>query len=551
MINPARAKGRWLVPAVLIFISAAATVAASESKTESLLDHASTLDQGVNGKRDAALTAEAYRIAADSGDAFAHLRLGYLYETGDGVPQDYVQARTQYQAAVNAGLNEARLRLAICHLEGWGGPVDREAFVREMRTAAEADYVPAEKILASMCFIGLAVPVDRPQGLAWLEKAAKHDDASSELYLGKELERAQRQVLKPDFGLVRSWYQLSAEQEYVAGSRAMAQTFLIGDRQARDWTMGQRWLQLATDSGDPEAPYTLALYELLHVDAPQHDVNKARDWLKLASQRGNPLATEMLQLEIGGRSLTEAARYMLKEPWEDRYVKHVAATAATNRDAPTRIPEIYRVVTPVYPQSLRLEGIQGEVIVDYVVDVTGRVKNARAIKGTHPAFGDRAVEAVNQWRFYPGRKNGHYVNVHMQVPVGFTLRDEELAGVDGLIQTSRDFAERLGPDVLADATELHIAVFAASAPAPLMQDGSKIPQGSKGIILLVLNPSGVPVRGHVLYAEPREVGEVILADVSKRRFKPRTVDGEAVQSNVLLPYRFGKFDDQVFNTAVH
>jgi TPR repeat protein len=192
----------------------------------------------VNGVRDAAVTAEAYRIAAEGGDAYAHLRLGYLFETGDGVPQDYTEARAHYQAAVAAGLNEARLRLAICYLEGWGGPADRPAFAREMRAAAESGYIPAQQILAAMYFIGLAVPKDQAQSLSWLERAAAHDDPWSQVEIGHQLEAAHRQVLTPDLALVRSWYQLSAEQEYLDGSRAMARTFLSGERKDRNWELG-------------------------------------------------------------------------------------------------------------------------------------------------------------------------------------------------------------------------------------------------------------------------------------------------------------------------
>lgn len=512
----------------------------------SLLERAAVLDQGVNGVRDAAMTAEAYRIAAETGDSYAHLRLGYLFETGDGVPQDYVQARAHYQVAVAAGLNEARLRLAICYLEGWGDPADRAAFAREMKVAAESGYAPAQQILGSMYFIGLGVPMDRQEGLNWLEKAAKGEDSLSQLQIGQELERARRLTLSPDMSLVRSWYQLSAEKEYVEGTRAMARTFLGGERKDRNWAMGQRWLQLATDMGDPEAPYTLAICELLHVDSPVHDVNQARAWLKLASERGNNRATELLQLELSGRTLVDAAQYILREPFEERYLKHIAASAASTRDLPTRIPEIYRMVTPVYPRGLRLEGVNGEVTVDFIVDTTGRVQNARSVKATHAAFGERAVEAVRQWRFYPARKDGRLVNTHMQVPVRFELSEERLDGTDNVMHAARDLAERYGSDAFADAVTLRPAEPLDSMRPPVMPDGSAIPKGAMGMLLLVLDSNGTPMRGYVLDAKPEAVGPVVFADVMKHRFKPRTEGGSPVQTNVVFVYRFGQFDDQVF-----
>ncbi len=69
---------------------------ASGASAESLLEQAFALDEGVSVPRDAKAAAALYRAAADQeGDAFAMLRLGYLYETGDGVTQDYSVARTR------------------------------------------------------------------------------------------------------------------------------------------------------------------------------------------------------------------------------------------------------------------------------------------------------------------------------------------------------------------------------------------------------------------------------------------------------------------------
>src|SRR5687767_7924121 len=78
---------------------------AVDAAAATLLERAFVLDAGRDAPRDAAAAAALYRSAADQGDALAHLRLGYLSETGDGVAQDYSAARRHYQAAVDAGLS--------------------------------------------------------------------------------------------------------------------------------------------------------------------------------------------------------------------------------------------------------------------------------------------------------------------------------------------------------------------------------------------------------------------------------------------------------------
>jgi TPR repeat protein len=193
----------------------------------------------------AAQVAALYRQAAADGDAVSLVRLGYLYETGDGVPHDYTTARRLYLEAVEAGVVEARLRLALCHLEGWGGPVDREAFVAELTAAAEAGHGPAQRILSTIHFLGFVVPKDRAVALAWMERAAREDDAMAQHELGRQLASTHGRARKANLAAARGWYQLSAEQEYTASMTAMASTFLTGDRREQDWQLARQWLLLA------------------------------------------------------------------------------------------------------------------------------------------------------------------------------------------------------------------------------------------------------------------------------------------------------------------
>ena len=68
-------------------------------------------------------------------------------------------------------------------------------------------------------------------------------------------------------------------------------------------------------------------------------------------------------------------------------------------------------------------GIAGDVLVDFIVDTNGAVRNAYAARSSQREFEAAAVQAVSKWTFRPGRKGGRAVNTHMQVPVGFTLTD--------------------------------------------------------------------------------------------------------------------------------
>lgn len=513
--------------ALSLSISAAEPAAPSPT----LLEKAYVLDAAEGRPRDAAAAAQLYAAAATAGDAHAHLRLGYLCEIGDGVPQDYAAARAHYQAAADLGLASARVPLAMCHLEGWGGPVDREAFAREIRLAAEAGDAPAQRILGNLLSLGIVVPKDFPAGLVWLERAAKSDGVAQH-DLGVMLEAAHQFVTNRNAEIARNWYQLSAESEYLAGMRAMARTCIDRSHGAPDWESFHRWMALADEAGDAEAPYIVALVEMQHRPLSAANESRARACLERAAERGNRHAVEILDLLGTGQTLDQAFTALMTETQEDRYVRRLQRSAGAG---PTRPPVPFKIVEPIYPLALRLTGVTGKVTLQFVVDTAGRVQKIQTISATHPLLAERATAAVAQWRFEAARKDGRAVNCNVQLEFPFELRDETVEGVDGLLGAARDKAQLLGPEFTALTVDLRLARPALHLPIP---PSGKAPAGERryALVLLALDATGQPLRGRVLEAQPKELGEELLAIALAMPFQPREVRGEAVPSNVLLPF---------------
>ncbi len=65
--------------------------------------------------------AESLLNAAEGGDPDAQLALGHAYLNGDGLPQDYAEARYWFQEAAYQGLAEAQFTIGMMHLEGSAG----------------------------------------------------------------------------------------------------------------------------------------------------------------------------------------------------------------------------------------------------------------------------------------------------------------------------------------------------------------------------------------------------------------------------------------------
>ncbi|MBK8858252.1 MAG: energy transducer TonB [Opitutaceae bacterium] len=76
---------------------------------------------------------------------------------------------------------------------------------------------------------------------------------------------------------------------------------------------------------------------------------------------------------------------------------------------------------PQYPFEMRNAGIEGEVAVEFIVDMNGNVRNPFVVRSTHREFEDAALQAISKWRFRPGRKDGRIVNAG-RVQQLFTFR---------------------------------------------------------------------------------------------------------------------------------
>mgnify|MGYP001587438418 CR=1 FL=1 len=75
---------------------------------------------------------------------------------------------------------------------------------------------------------------------------------------------------------------------------------------------------------------------------------------------------------------------------------------------------------PNYPFELRRRKVEGSVYVLFVVDEDGKVVNPKIEKTSNPGFDAPALEAVRQWKFEPGVRNGQKVRFKMRVPVRFS-----------------------------------------------------------------------------------------------------------------------------------
>lgn len=86
------------------------------------------------------------------------------------------------------------------------------------------------------------------------------------------------------------------------------------------------------------------------------------------------------------------------------------------------LPKVVFRAPARYPENLQRLGIEGTVVIQFVVDSAGDVHEAQVARGPKPVdreLGELGVEAISQWKFEPGMKDGKAVDCLMIVPISF------------------------------------------------------------------------------------------------------------------------------------
>jgi TonB family protein len=87
-------------------------------------------------------------------------------------------------------------------------------------------------------------------------------------------------------------------------------------------------------------------------------------------------------------------------------------------------PRLRSKVEPRFSDEARRAQIQGTVVLYVVVGEDGIPRDMKVLRSLEPSLDRNAIEAVQQWRFNPGLKDGKPVAVQATIEVNFRLPDK-------------------------------------------------------------------------------------------------------------------------------
>jgi len=205
-----------------------------------------------------------FRTGAAHGHAPSMRNLGLLYESGQGVAQDYAKAREWYEKA-----------------------------------AAKGDAI-AMSNLGGLCADGRGVAQDYARAREWYEKAADKGNAIAMSNLGLLYESGQG--VAQDYAKAGEWYEKAAAKGNAIAMSNLGLLYESGQGVAQDYAKAGEWYEKASAKGNAIAMSNLGLlYE--SGQGVAQDYAKAREWYEKAAANGNADAEARLE----SLSISEAA----------------------------------------------------------------------------------------------------------------------------------------------------------------------------------------------------------------------------------------------------
>ena len=191
------------------------------------------------------------RTAAVAGDLSAQFTLGWIYEHGADVPQDYREAMRWYRRAADRGEPESINTVGLLYYYGKGVPKDPREATIWFHHAAELEHAAAQWNLAGMYYRGDGAPQDDAQAVRWCRRAAEQDCPPAQNSLA-HMYADGRGVLADNTEAAR-WYRRAAAQGYAKAQFNLAELYYVGRGVLRDYATGDVWCRLAAAQGHEQA----------------------------------------------------------------------------------------------------------------------------------------------------------------------------------------------------------------------------------------------------------------------------------------------------------
>lgn len=285
-----------------------------------------------------------YRKAADQGNGEAENEIGILYRTGSGVEKNKEEALKWYHKGASHGSATAMFNVGAAYYNGDGTNIDDEkAYIwflaadaagdsgaREAadRSATEVKYLHLNQFnawfkLADMYRAGRELPQSQEAAAKWYRKSA--DAGSFEAQMRLVLMMLSGQIPQ-DYAQAREWSEAAAKKNYSPGAFCMGLMYRKGAFGPASESAAAKWFKRAAELGNGSAMFYLG-QDYWKGNGVKLDKERAYEWLLLARSAGNLEADQNIELirkELTAEQMTRVEKKAMKWSMEHRLAPSVA-----------------------------------------------------------------------------------------------------------------------------------------------------------------------------------------------------------------------------------
>ena len=162
-----------------------------------------------------------------------------------------------------------------------------------------------------------------------------------------------------------------------------------------------------------------------------------------------------------------------------------------------------------YPAEAHAKGVQGRVIVCFVVKKDGSIADIKTVRSVDPYLDKEAIRiiaAMPKWK--PGKQRGKAVNVRFTVPVMFRLANPEPPKAEEIKQSDLEEVVVVGYGPKGDSTPDAVGIKTDNAETTfkVVETMPKFPGGTKGLMQYLARSIKYPVTAQ----EKKQQGRVII-----------------------------------------
>ena len=248
-------------------------------------------DMGQGVEQDYSQAVYWYRKSAEQGNSLGQNNLGYCYQHGQGVEKDYSQAVYWYKKSAEQGNSNAQNSLGYCYQHGQGVEQNYSQAIYWYIKSADQGNSLAQYNLAYCYKNGQGVEKDYTKAVYWYRKSAEQGDADAQNNLAYCYKNGQG--VEKDYSQAVYWYKKSAEQGNSSGQNNLAYCYDMGQGVEQNYSQAVYWYKKSADQGNASAQNNLG-YCYEYGQGVEKDYLQAVYWYGKAVDQGNLTALNNL-----------------------------------------------------------------------------------------------------------------------------------------------------------------------------------------------------------------------------------------------------------------